>query len=206
MKKLSNITSNYFVSLSDPGIWEKSPARKLRGFIDSSRSSHLRPSRLVQPANFPNRLSIGRGCHLAGTLSEPEHRAPLFHKQKTAALRVMAVFFERPSANQRTRLAGAKYKRNRPADDWDFLRGHPSLPLPPHTDSYKEENTATTRIGTNRWDGRARKRDGKLTRTTWSFDEVVVVTRPDDKLPSRYDTTRVEQEIGRQREIERSTN
>ena len=70
--------------------------------------------RLVQPANFPNRLSIGRGCHLAGTLSEPGQRAPLFHKQKTAALRVMAAFFERPSANRRPPLAGAKYKRNRP--------------------------------------------------------------------------------------------
>ena len=70
--------------------------------------------RLVQPANFPNRLSIGRGCHLAGTLSEPGQRAPLFHKQKTAALRVMAAFFERPSANRRSPLAGAKYKRNRP--------------------------------------------------------------------------------------------
>lgn len=68
----------------------------------------------MQTANFPNRLSIGRGCHLAGTLSELEQRAPLFHKQKTAALRVMAAFFERPSANRRPPLAGAKYKRNQP--------------------------------------------------------------------------------------------
>lgn len=51
---------------------------------------------------------------MAGTLSEPRQRAPLFHKQKTAALRVMAAFFERPSTNRRPLLAGAKYKRNRP--------------------------------------------------------------------------------------------
>lgn len=51
---------------------------------------------------------------MAGTLSEPRQRAPLFHKQKTAALRVMAAFFERLSTNRRPLLAGAKYKRNRP--------------------------------------------------------------------------------------------
>lgn len=79
-----------------------------------SFSRTFQARRLVQPANFPNRLSIGRGCHLAGTLSEPGQRAPLFHKQKTAALRVMAVFFERPSANRRPPLAGANYKRNWP--------------------------------------------------------------------------------------------
>lgn len=89
-------------------------AQNRKWFIDRWRSWHLGAGRSVQPANFPNRLSIGRGCHLAGTLSEPGQRAPLFHKQKTAALRVMAALFERPSANPRPRLAGAKYKRNRP--------------------------------------------------------------------------------------------